>query len=364
MINIVVPLAGEGRRFKEAGFYLPKPLIEANKKTFIEHAVNTIGIDGRFIFITKKYQDETYNILLSKILKSLKPDCIEIKLDKKQRGAADAILYAKEFINNTDELLTINCDQIMNWDANRFTDFVSKNKPEAAVVVFKSQDPKHSYATIVNEKVVKIVEKSVISDTALAGIHYWKNGKDFVRSAEDLLSKDFSDEIYVSQTFNSLIDDGKTVLPYKIESNEYINLGTPDELQIYLDKSKEFYEEKAKTIFCDIDGTILKHVYKFSDVGKVDTEALPGVIEKFNEWDSKGYNIILTTARKESARRVTEKQLSTVGISWDYLLMGITSGKRILINDKLVAGDEDRAESINVITNKGFSEIDWKRIGL
>jgi dTDP-glucose pyrophosphorylase len=364
MINIVVPLSGEGKRFKDAGFDTPKPLILANKKTLIEHAINTIGIDGQFIFITKKYKNNEYNKKITDILKSLKPDCIEIKVDKKQRGAADAILYAKDFINNKNQLITINCDQIMNWKPDKFIDFIENKKPDASVVVFKSQDPKHSYAEIVEGKIVKIVEKSVISNTALVGIHYWKNGSSFIESAENLLNKDLSDEIYVSQTFNYLISNNVKVLPYEIEENEYINLGTPNDLEIYLGKSKEFYEEKAKTIFCDIDGTILKHVYKFSEVGKSDPESLPGVIEKFNEWDSKGYKIVLTTARKESARRVTEKQLSTIGIAWDYLLMGITSGKRILINDKLVEQDENRAESINVITNKGFTNFNWEEIGL
>ena len=61
---------------------------------------------------------------------------------------------------------------------------------------------------------------------------------------------------------------------------------------------------------------------------------LDGTLDKLNEWEHKGYNIILTTGRKESLRKVTEKQLSEAGIFYDQLIMGIGGGARYLINDK------------------------------
>jgi hypothetical protein len=44
--------------------------------------------------------------------------------------------------------------------------------------------------------------------------------------------------------------------------------------------------------------------------------------------------------------------------------MGVFGGERILINDKLLEEDTDRAIAINVITNKGFENINWKDMGL
>ena len=129
-------------------------------------------------------------------------------------------------------------------------------------------------------------------------------------------------------------------------------------------KYNEFYLDKPKTIFCDIDGTILKHAHRFSELHKFDAMALPGVIEKFNEWDSLGHRIILVTARKESGREMTERQLKSLGIMWDQLIMGVSSGHRILLNDKLQVEDPDRANSINLITDKGFFDVDWKKYGL
>lgn len=364
MINIVIPLAGEGTRFSSTGIKTPKPLIVVNGKTMIEHSVESLGIEGQYIFITKKYSNDAYNKDLSSIIKRIKPDAIEIKVDKKQKGAADAVMYAKEYINSSDPLITINCDQILNWDSDKFINFISETNCDGSVILFKANDPKHSYAEISNNRIIKIVEKEVISNDALIGVHYWKHGSDFVNSAKALLDTDIPDEVYIAQTYSVLLDSGKHIAPFFIPNNDYINLGTPEDVSIYLGKVKEFYTEKPKTIFCDIDGTIIKHLHKFSDLGKFDVEILPGVINKFNEWDSKGYKIILTTARKESARAITEKHLNGLGLCWDMLIMGVTSGQRVLVNDKLNTKDPDRAIGINLITNDGFDSTYWEEYGL
>jgi dTDP-glucose pyrophosphorylase len=364
MINIVIPLAGEGKRFSSKGIDTPKPLVVVDGKRLIEHAVETLGIKGRYIFITKKYKNKDYNIELTNVLKSLDPDCIEIQVEQKQRGAADAVLYAEKYINNKDPLVIANCDQRMMWDAKKFINVVEDSGCDGSVVLFKATDAKHSFVEIINDEIVRIVEKDPISDDALIGIHYWREGSDFVWSAKKLLEDDLADEVYISQTYQILINEGRNIDPYFVPNNEYINLGTPEDVDLYIGKVKEFYTEKPRTIFCDIDGTIIKHVHKFSDLSKFQTNILPGVLKKFNEWDSKGHKIILTTARKESARQFTEKQLSEMGLPWDVLLMGVTSGTRVLINDKLTAADGDRARSINLLTNEGFENVYWEDYGL
>lgn len=366
-MNIVIPMAGLGSRFKEVGIDIPKPLIVVNGKTMIEHAALSLGIKGRHIFITKKYDNQDYNKALSEILKKIDPDSIEICLDVEQFGAADSCLYAEEYIDNDEELIITNCDQILAWDPENFLEAVKDESVSGCIAVFESTDPKHSFARIYDNTVTEIQEKNPISSSALIGLHYWKNGKDFVASAKKLKSEYKSlgmKEVYVAPTYNYMISNMKKIIPYNMPKNSYICLGTPKDVDIYQSKVKEYYTEKPKTIFCDIDGTIIKHVHRFSYVGFEPAIALSNVINKFNEWDSKGHKIILTTARKESARMLTEKQLTDLGLCWDQLIMGVTSGVRVLINDKQLQTDNDRALSINLVTDEGFENYDWEEIGL
>jgi histidinol phosphatase-like enzyme len=116
-------------------------------------------------------------------------------------------------------------------------------------------------------------------------------------------------------------------------------------------------ESLPKTIFCDIDGTLVRHLNP-SELSKKNTqlELLDGTIEKLLEWEKKGYKIILTTGRKKSLRSVTEKQLSEIGIFYDELLMEIGGGERILINDNKKDGTIT-ARCFNLERNKGIKAI-------
>ena len=113
------------------------------------------------------------------------------------------------------------------------------------------------------------------------------------------------------------------------------------------------------TIFCDIDGTLVKHNGP-TIVCNPDhnLEILEGTREKLAEWDKKGYNIILTTGRKESLRNITEKQLESAGIFYDQLVMGIGGGKRILINDLKEDSKAETAIAICLNRNEGILGVD------
>ena len=113
--------------------------------------------------------------------------------------------------------------------------------------------------------------------------------------------------------------------------------------------------KRPVTIFCDIDGTLVTHC-KPTEQFYNNLELLDGTIEKILEWDKKGYNIILTTGRKESLRQITENQLNEVGIIYDQLVMGIGGGMRYLINDNKPDGTIS-AGHICLTRNEGIKNI-------
>jgi hydroxymethylpyrimidine pyrophosphatase-like HAD family hydrolase len=96
--------------------------------------------------------------------------------------------------------------------------------------------------------------------------------------------------------------------------------------------------ETPKTIFCDIDGTLLRHHGSMVRNVYGKPEVLPGVLDSFEEWNRRNYHIVLTTGRKESTRKRTEEQLASLGIIYDQLVMGLPNGQRVLINDKKTDG--------------------------
>ena len=123
-------------------------------------------------------------------------------------------------------------------------------------------------------------------------------------------------------------------------------------------------EKNVKTIFCDIDGTILRQV-EFNELNENNFEVLPGAREKFREWIEAGHHIVITTARPESLRGVTVRQLGNAGFQFHQLVMGIGREERILINNNSSKDPErNRALAVPVLRDSGFANLEWASIGL
>tara|TARA_Y100000592_G_C5465782_1_gene316620 strand:+ start:2041 stop:2406 length:366 start_codon:yes stop_codon:yes gene_type:complete len=116
---------------------------------------------------------------------------------------------------------------------------------------------------------------------------------------------------------------------------------------------------KSKTIFCDLDGTLVEHSDPISiQDPDFKLKVLPGTHEKLKEWDSKGYYIIITTGRKVCAKSATINQLSKAGIIYDDLIMGFGGAARYIINDRKKDSNANTAFAINLERNKGIMNVE------
>ena len=241
ILNIVIPMAGKGSRFQEAGYAFPKPLIDINGRTMIEVVVDNLRpkVDHRFIFICQKEHNEKYD--LHNIFKNATKNKFEEVLNTATTGAACAVLTAAQYINNDDDLLIANSDQFIDYDIN---DFIrqGRSKGDGLIMTFKASHPKWSYALVDNtKKVIEVAEKRVISDKATVGIYYFKKGKDFVEATQQMIVKDIrhNNEFYVCPVFNEMILANKSVYIKDISSQKMHGLGTPEDLTIFLRKMEE-----------------------------------------------------------------------------------------------------------------------------
>lgn len=234
---VIIPMAGQGSRFSKEGIVEPKPLIKVNNMTLIEHSVKTLDIDAKYIFITRRYEKDSYNNELIKILDRIAPDNVNIQVNYLTKGSVDSALKAVPFLRGDDQIIETNCDQHLNWYSNKFINFVNETECDGAVVTYESLNNKNSFALIEDNKISKIVEKEVISEDALIGLHYWKVANDFIRSCTSLIKDKLNEEVYISETYNYLIKEGKIILPFKLEDNQYKGLGTPEDVNKFLSET-------------------------------------------------------------------------------------------------------------------------------
>ena len=233
-MNVLIPMAGAGSRFQQAGYTFPKPLIDVKGKPMIQVVVENLGINANFIFVVQKEHREKYN--LDTLLNLIAPNSKVVEVDGLTEGAACTALLAKEYIDNDNPLFFANSDQFVEWDSTEFMYKMNETDADGGIVSFRATHPKWSFAKVDdNGLVTEVAEKNPISDIATVGYYYWKKGSDFVKYAEDMIEKDIrvNNEFYVCPVFNQAIEGGKKIRTFDIP--KMWGLGTPEDLNYYLE---------------------------------------------------------------------------------------------------------------------------------
>jgi NDP-sugar pyrophosphorylase family protein len=236
MINIVLPIAGRGSRFAEAGFELPKPLILIHGKPMIEVVVNNVRprIEHRFIFVALKSHLD--HLGMKSTLERIAPNCIIIPVEQVTQGAACTVLLAKDYIDNGNHLMIANSDQFVDIDINDYLNMLDAEEVDGLIMTMNAEDPKWSYVGLRNDGTVNnVVEKEVISNEATVGIYNFRHGSDFVLAAEQMIAKNLrvNNEFYVAPAYNEMIKKDAKIIIYNIgeEYNGMHGLGIPSDLK-------------------------------------------------------------------------------------------------------------------------------------
>ncbi len=237
-LNVLIPMAGAGSRFAQAGYTFPKPLIEVRGKPMIQVVVENLNIEANYIFLVQKEHYEKYN--LKYLLNLIAPNCKIVQVDGITEGAACTTLLAKEYIDNDSPLVMANSDQFVEWNSNECMYAFSADSIDGGILTFKATHPKWSYAKLDDDGFVsEVAEKKVISDLATVGVYYWKKGSDYVKYAEQMIDKNIrtNNEFYVCPVFNEAVLDGKKIRVKSIE--RMWGIGTPEDLNYFLDNYNE-----------------------------------------------------------------------------------------------------------------------------
>ena len=229
-INLIMPMAGGGTRFKKEGIMLPKPLIELDGHPFFFWATQSIAkfIDvDNLIFVVLKEHIENYNID-KEILKYYPSAKLQV-IDHVLNGAVLTCLEGIKLIDNDNPILFNDCDHAFLCNSfYKFCENMNFNKIDGALLTFKSNDPRYSYIHLdENDNVIQTMEKKVISDKAICGAYYFKNKDVFKESVDKYLINCNYQEYFVSGVYNIMAED-KMLIKYFL-TDLHISFGTPEE---------------------------------------------------------------------------------------------------------------------------------------
>lgn len=237
MLNIVVPMAGRGQRFVDAGYDLPKPLIPVHGVPMVKLVIANLMPDcpHRFHFLIQRAHDQNYG--LATLLSQWVPGCTVTMIDGVTDGAACTTLLARALIDNDDALMIANCDQYIDADINRY--LAALGEADGLIMTMTADHPKWSFVRRdAVGRVVQVVEKQVVSNEATVGIYNFRRGRDFVRAADAMIAgnKRVNGEFYVAPAYDMLIGAGARIECFGIGTDGagMYGIGTPQDLDLFV----------------------------------------------------------------------------------------------------------------------------------
>lgn len=239
MLNIIIPMAGAGSRFKVAGYDLPKPFIDVNGQMMIERVLDGINYpNAHYTLIIQEEFEKENKAQLEKLANKYHVAFVNVK--KLTQGACCTALAAHEIINNNIPVVFADSDNIFNNATfQAFVDDCLRRNLDGGLLTFNTDKECYSYAAIDNNGIVTHTrEKDVISNHAITGVYMFKNGADFVRCAIDMMiyGDKAKNEFYMSNVYNYAVQKGLNIGVYDIKETDWDCVGTPQQLKEYLEK--------------------------------------------------------------------------------------------------------------------------------
>ncbi len=236
----IIPAAGNGKRFQDEGYKMPKPFIDVSGYPMVFQAARCLPSCKEAYLILKKEHFESQKSG-SEYLKDFK---ITI-LDKTTDGQATTCSLPMQEIENKKSCLIASCDNLVLFDQEKLELLINQEDPDC--IVFSSKPNNKAlmnpemFGWIYNEenKISEITVKEKLSakhedGLVIVGIFYFKTIKLYLEVLKELkdLENKVNNEYYIDSMAQLLVR--KKMRVFSFEINKHISLGTPDEYKTFI----------------------------------------------------------------------------------------------------------------------------------
>lgn len=234
-MQVIIPCAGESKRFFDQGYDTIKQLLKVNSKPVLGHVIDNFRRhDAQFYFIFQKKHVEKYGAEINELLQQAQIDYRLIVINELTDGAVNTALIAANHINKTDKLIIANSDQWVDWNLDVFLDAMQEANADGAMPIFTDtlRENKWSFVAMDDgQRISEVRAKDAFTPNAVVGIYFFRQGLDFIKYGNRLIAanKRVNGEFYVCPVFNELIADDLKVLAYQV--TKMVGLGTPEDFE-------------------------------------------------------------------------------------------------------------------------------------
>lgn len=232
-------MAGMGSRFAKAGYALPKPFIDvAGKPMIVRVMENLTQPDAKFVLLARKEHIDQYQGLIDQIQSQF--NATFIPLNKLTEGTACTVLFSRALLGANEPVVIANSDQIVHDCFAEYIQDARARNLDGSILTFTDAElnPKWSFAKIDAQGLVtEVQEKKAISEFATVGIYYFHRSDELIDGIIQMVIENdrTNNEFYICPVYNYLIRNGKKVGIYNINQSQMHGIGTPEDLNAYLD---------------------------------------------------------------------------------------------------------------------------------
>lgn len=244
MMQLVVPMAGLGQRFTNAGYDLPKPLIPVDGVPMVVRAVEDYPAADRQVFVV--HAEHVRRFQIDGLLRRYFPECRIVVTPVVTEGQACTVRLAGRELQSGDSVLVAACDNSHLYDAQEFERLTSEERYDCLIWTYRHDSrvlrrpEAHGWVrTRVNSTQVELVScKQPVSSTpmedhAVSGCFWFRSARQMLSAidAQVAAAHRVGREFYLDVTPNVLLRQGARVGVFEVE--KYIGWGTPDDLHDY-----------------------------------------------------------------------------------------------------------------------------------
>ena len=245
-INLIIPMAGLGKRFLDDNYTTYKTLLKIDHyETVYDKIISNFDYKNiQIILILNKTIYSKYKIKFKR--KNVKIISIENHNNGPLYTLYMATTQINQLINNDERIFITYSDINWHWNFKKVLDYL-KNK-ESCVFTHSGFHPhlevnsKSDFCKIKNKNIIKISQKKTFSkdyknDFLAIGCYYLKK-KDYLNSYFQQINKfNKKKEYYILSLINFLIKKKINVTNYNI--NKFVHLGIPQQYEDFISWKKE-----------------------------------------------------------------------------------------------------------------------------
>ncbi|ACA86280.1 NTP transferase domain-containing protein [Shewanella woodyi] len=243
-MQIIIPMAGFGERFRKKGYTIPKPLIEIEGKPMIAHVIDLFPDESDITFICNREHLETPRYKMESTIKKYCKTAKILAIPPHKFGPVYSVMQVIEDIDLSKPTIVNYCDFSCLWDWYHFKQFVLKSKVDGAIPCYRGFHPHslgstyYAYIKTLNDSVIDIQEKQPFTDSpmneyASSGTYYFASGSILKKYFNTMILQELNtnQEYYVSLAYIPMLADNCKVVVYEI--SHFMQWGTPEDLAEY-----------------------------------------------------------------------------------------------------------------------------------